>query len=54
MRSCRLVPAMSLAALLPACALIVDGNTQAVSISTAPPGATCTARPTCPCPARSG
>ena len=42
MRSCRLVPAMSLAALLPACALIVDGNTQAVSISTAPPGATCT------------
>ena len=33
---------MPLVALLPACALIVDGNTQAVSISTAPPGATCT------------
>ena len=32
---------MTLVALLPACATILDGNTQAVSISTAPPGATC-------------
>lgn len=31
----------SLVALLPACATIMDGNTQGVSISTAPSGATC-------------
>lgn len=32
---------LPLVALLPACATIMDGNTQGVSISTAPPGATC-------------
>ena len=33
--------ALTLASLLPACATIVDGTTQGVSISSAPSGATC-------------
>ena len=41
MRSCRRLMTMPLVALLPACATIMDGNTPAGSISTAPPGATC-------------
>lgn len=40
MPNCRLL-VLPLVSLLPACATIIDGNTQAVSISTAPAGATC-------------
>lgn len=41
MRNGRNILALAFVALLPACATIMDGNTQPVSISTAPPGATC-------------